>query len=190
MGYWATCRSCKAQIYMAEVIPPNETEPRWLPFDDAHLKQCHLDTCGGSPASLKCVIIKKKKVQFEEKENNTSTCPFCDIKPRKGIDQHVSVHHPEKWQIYFKKADVQARLGPLQRCDACGALVKNLERHMKKAHDIAPSKPSDLFQYPEIQAIAQLLIEKGIFTQKECCEKLKQIQMCGAGGSGQVNLLK
>lgn len=44
-SFWAKCDKCGQDIYMAYVLPPNEYQHRYLPFEDESLDCCHLDYC-------------------------------------------------------------------------------------------------------------------------------------------------
>lgn len=47
MALKTRCDTCLRPIVMAKVLPPGEYMRRWLPFNDAGLTVCHLDTCEG-----------------------------------------------------------------------------------------------------------------------------------------------
>lgn len=44
-SFWTKCDECGQDIYMAYVLPPNEYQHRYLPFEDESLDCCHLDFC-------------------------------------------------------------------------------------------------------------------------------------------------
>jgi len=64
-------------------------------------------------------------------------CPYCNKKiSQKTI--HVSRHHGDKWESYLAslpRNPLEIKPGVFkERCSICGAIVKNLRKHLNKVH--------------------------------------------------------
>lgn len=93
MGYWDTCKNqgCNSRVYMAEVIPQNESRARWLPFEDELLSACHLEYCTGTKPTwhlVKCPFCHRK---YRACSNGTYRCdnPRCKEKFHLVVEQGI-----------------------------------------------------------------------------------------------------
>ena len=81
-----------------------------------------------------------KSVRGESRKRKAARnipCPYCKKKVA-NLDHHVSVTHPNEWSQYAELDNVKSNLisKELNRCVECGALVRNIEKHLANVHGV------------------------------------------------------
>lgn len=82
------------------------------------------------------IITSSVRDQIEENNDGKFDCPYCKyyFSTALKIDNHVSQIHGDQWLKYSNIKKVSERIQKLHRCPECLLLVKNIQKHLKKAH--------------------------------------------------------